>query len=185
MRRAYKVLADVIEVFAVFLQRLLKQHGLRGAPLLHLIAAEHRTSLRNQGGHGFGQVIVVLLQCVHSMELKAETGSKTTEVFHRTQATQNPASQLLCTNPLCDTQSRAGRHKTIITQSITQCRLKSLLRESQQIIVETTRTPSVIFKRLKSGKWIFKSNIFRKSNSSSDFKFEEVVLTTEILPLCM
>ena len=71
-RRAYKVLADVIEVLAVFLQSLFEQHGLRGAPLLHLIAAEHRTTLRHQGGHGFGQVIVVLLQRVHSMELRAE-----------------------------------------------------------------------------------------------------------------
>lgn len=53
-RRAYKVLADVIEILAVFLQSLLEQHGLRGAPLLHLIAAEHRAPLRHQGGHGFG-----------------------------------------------------------------------------------------------------------------------------------
>lgn len=58
---AYKVLTDVGEVFAVFLQGLLKQHGLRGAPLLHLIAAEHGTSLRDQGGHGARQVVVILL----------------------------------------------------------------------------------------------------------------------------
>lgn len=81
-RRAYKVLADVVEVFAIFLQSLFKQHGLWGAPLLHFVAAENWTPLRNQGGHGFGQVIVVLLQCVHGMELTAETNRRTLECHH-------------------------------------------------------------------------------------------------------
>lgn len=71
IEEAYKVLTDVVEVLAVFLQSLLKQHGLRGAPLLHFIAAEHRATLGNQRGHGFGQVIAVLLQRVHSVELRA------------------------------------------------------------------------------------------------------------------
>lgn len=65
----YKVLTDVCEIFAIFLQGLFKQHGLRGAPLLHLIAAEHGTSLRDQGGHGARQVVVILLQRVHGMKL--------------------------------------------------------------------------------------------------------------------
>lgn len=71
--RTHKVLADVVEVFAVLLQRLLEQHGLGGAPLLHLIPAQHRPALGHQAGHGLGQVVAVLLQGVHGVELVVET----------------------------------------------------------------------------------------------------------------
>ena len=72
----YKVLADVVEVLAVLLQRLLEQHGLRCAPLLHLVPAQHRPTLWHQRGHGLSQVIAVLLQGVHGMKLYRGRGER-------------------------------------------------------------------------------------------------------------
>lgn len=70
--KTHKVLANVIEVFAVFLQSFLEEHGFRSAPLFHLVPAQHRAPLRHQRRHGLGEVVAVLLQSVHSMELGAD-----------------------------------------------------------------------------------------------------------------
>lgn len=66
----HKVLPDIVEVFAVFLQRLLEQVCLWWAPLLHLIPAQHGPSLRNEHAQSAGQIITVPMQGVHSMKLK-------------------------------------------------------------------------------------------------------------------
>lgn len=69
-RNTYKVLLDVSEVFAVFLERFLEQVGFRCAPFLHFIPAEHRPTLGHQRRDGPCHVIAVLMQSVHGVKLK-------------------------------------------------------------------------------------------------------------------
>ncbi len=66
----HKVLPDIIEVFAVLLQRILKQVCLWRTPFLHLIPAKHGPTLRNKHAQSTGEVIAVPVQGVHGMELK-------------------------------------------------------------------------------------------------------------------
>lgn len=66
----YKVLLDVSEVFAVFLERFLEQVGFRCAPFLHFIPAEHRPTLGYQRCDGPCHVIAILMQSVHGVKLK-------------------------------------------------------------------------------------------------------------------
>lgn len=74
--RTYKVLSDVVEVFSVFLQRLFEHGGLGGAPLLHLIPAEHGAPCWDQHAQSTGQVVVKTMESVHSVELEGK-GSNT------------------------------------------------------------------------------------------------------------
>ncbi len=69
----HKILLDISEVFAVFLQSLLKQVGLRGAPLLHFIPAEDGPTLRHQSCDTSSHVIAVGMESIHSMKLKHKT----------------------------------------------------------------------------------------------------------------
>lgn len=65
----YKILLNICEVFAIFLQRLLKQICLRGAPLLHLVPAEDGSPLRHQRGDGPGHVVAGGMEGVHGVKL--------------------------------------------------------------------------------------------------------------------
>ena len=65
----HKVLLDVGEVFAILLQRFLKQVGLRGAPLLHFVPAENRSPLRHQRCDGPGHVVAHGMKRVHGVKL--------------------------------------------------------------------------------------------------------------------
>lgn len=65
----YKILANVIEIFPIFVQCLFKQIGLWGWPLLHLVSTEHGAPCGDQAGVSFGQFIGRLVQVIHSMEL--------------------------------------------------------------------------------------------------------------------
>lgn len=68
--KTYKVLSDVVKVFPIFLQSLLKHGCFRGAPLLHLIPAEHWAARRNQHAQSAGQIVIMAMQRVHRMELQ-------------------------------------------------------------------------------------------------------------------
>lgn len=76
----YKVLTDVIEVFAILLQGFFEQAGFGGRPLLHLVSAQDWSSKWHKDTDGTAQVIAVPVQCIHGMELGRRKASRECQV---------------------------------------------------------------------------------------------------------
>ena len=66
---AYIFLANLIEVFADFFQRVLEQVGFGGRPVLHFVLAYVRALRSDQAQTGFADVIIVFVQRIHGMKL--------------------------------------------------------------------------------------------------------------------
>lgn len=65
----HKVLPDVSEVLAILVERLLKQVGLGGGPLLHFVPAQHGARCRHQGRQRRLYAVAGLVESVHRVEL--------------------------------------------------------------------------------------------------------------------
>ena len=72
----HKVGADVVEVLAVLLERLLEQVRLRRRPLLHLVAAQHRPAHWHHARQRRRDVVAVPVQDVHRVELQQQQSTQ-------------------------------------------------------------------------------------------------------------
>ena len=66
----HKIIPDIVEVFAIFVECLFKEIRFRCTPFLHFVATQHGTTRRHQRAHRWFNRICVLVECVHGVELE-------------------------------------------------------------------------------------------------------------------
>jgi len=65
----YKILADFPEAFPIFIECLFKEIGFGCGPFFHLISTKHRTAAGYEVLNGTDDVIIMLMESIHCMQL--------------------------------------------------------------------------------------------------------------------